>query len=145
MTIFKLDPVTLNISQHADDRMQHFNATKRKLTLLGATRVRLATLLQGRSFAVARSHLTSRIRQKFLLAFVLMLHDVCSVHDLVLVFTDECIQPVAKGSINTLNQSKWNLPCAYLLFILESKTLKENYSLVHSRSMCSSLTHNMIS
>ena len=64
LTIFKLDPTTLNMSQHADDRMQHVNATKRNLTLLGATRARLATLLQGRSFAVALSHLTSRIRKE---------------------------------------------------------------------------------
>ena len=64
LTIFKLDPTTLNMSQHSDNRMQHFKATKSTLTLLGATRAHLATLYQGRSFAVALSHLTSRIRKE---------------------------------------------------------------------------------
>ena len=45
-----------------------------------------------------------------------MLYDVCSAHDRVLVFTDEFIQRVAQGSINTLNESKWNLSVLTYLY-----------------------------
>ena len=89
--IYKLDPALPNMSQHADDTntsTQHCWAQQ--------WRFWPHRLLQGRRFTLASSHLTSRTRKKkMLLVFLLMLHDVCSSHDRVLVLTDEFAQPHA--------------------------------------------------
>ena len=67
-TIFKRDPVAHNISQHANDR----KVSTQKIA-------RLSTLLQGRNFTVARSHLTRTRREKILSLCL------CSPHDRLVV------------------------------------------------------------